>query len=77
MSSKVVIVPLSPQQREIPAKWRGQHPPVFPGDEPTDRQVRMAIDAWRELDPESQAWYGLDFPERLASRYGVSLEIDR
>jgi len=53
----VNVVPLPRWARELPARWRVCHPPVFDGD-PTPEEIALALALIDALDPESRHWYG-------------------
>ena len=53
----VNIHPLPESLRRIPARLRPGHPPIFERD-PAQEDIELARALFRELDPESQRWYG-------------------
>lgn len=55
----VNVAPMPESYRKIPKRlWPGI-PPIFEGPDPrTDADVELARALFRELDPESQDWYG-------------------
>ena len=53
----VNVMPLPQAYRKISAKYRPQHPPIFPDGDPTPADVELARALYRELDRDSQDWY--------------------
>lgn len=54
----VNIQPLSDWARKITPWLRPMPPPIFTDGEPTRADRELALELWRALDRESQAWYG-------------------
>jgi hypothetical protein len=55
--ANVEVRPMPAKYREIPERLRPQHPPIFDGD-PSAEDIALARALFKELDPESQRWYG-------------------
>ena len=55
--NRVQITPMPAGIRNIPKKWRPQHPPIFPYGAPSNQDIALARELIRELDEESQNWY--------------------
>lgn len=53
----VHIAPLPQLYRQIPAKFRPSHPPIFDAD-PTPEDIALARELFALLDEESRDWYG-------------------
>jgi hypothetical protein len=52
----VEVAPMPLGYRDIPAKLRPCHPPIFDG-EPSDADRQLALALLLELDDESRSWY--------------------
>lgn len=52
----VTLRPMPHAYREIPNKFRPQHPTIFDGD-PTPADIALARELFEALDPDSQEWY--------------------
>ena len=53
----VEVVPLPSGYRILSRRLWPQHPPIFPGGEPTTADRELAIELIEALDPESRDWY--------------------